>query len=345
MAKDVQDPESKLPVETRLRDFRLTHLPPGTSMQEIRGRQDLRIAALGSGSDYTAFLDHLGIASLNIGFGGEDRGGIYHSIYDDFYWYTHFSDTNFVYGRALAQLAGTSVLRLADAELLPLDFQDFSETIGRYVQEVEKLARDKRDQIIETNRQIDDGVFAAVNDPKHPQQPPKKENVPPILNFAPLENGFAALQRVTDLYEKALAHAGDNGAAALARASLRDVNQRLILVERALTLQDGLPQREWFKHQIYAPGFYTGYGVKTLPAVRESLEQKDWKLAEEQIVRVGKVLENAGEAIQGATTALTQAGTVGAACIPACEGAESGKQSRESRFPCRNPRQQILRQA
>ncbi|MDR3699144.1 MAG: transferrin receptor-like dimerization domain-containing protein [Candidatus Sulfopaludibacter sp.] len=307
VAKDVQDPESKLPVEDRLRAFRTANLPPGTTPQEFRARQDLRIAALGSGSDYTAFLDHLGIASLNIGFGGEDRGGIYHSIYDDFYWYTHFSDTNFVYGRALAQFAGTSVLRLADAELLPLDFQDFSETIGRYVQEVENLARDKRDQIIEVNRQIDDGVFAAIDDPQHPKQPPKKEAVPPILNFAPLENGLAALQHVTDLYERALAHAGDNGAAALARASLRDVNQRLILVERALTLQDGLPNREWFKHQIYAPGFYTGYGVKTLPAVRESLEQKDWKLAEEQIVRVGKVLENAGEAIQGATTALSQA--------------------------------------
>jgi N-acetylated-alpha-linked acidic dipeptidase len=307
VSKEIEDPESKLPVATRLRDFLTVNLPQGTTLQELRARPDLRIAALGSGSDYTAFLDHLGIASLNIGFGGEDRGGIYHSIYDDFYWYTHFSDTTFVYGRALAQLAGTSVMRLAGAELLPLEFGDFTETIGRYVQEVEKLARDKRDQIIEQNRQIDDGVFAAINDPKNPRQPPKKEAVPPILNFAPLENGLAALQRVTELYDRALAHAGENGAAALARTSLRDVNQRLILVERALTLQDGLPNREWFKHQIYAPGFYTGYGVKTLPAVRESLEQKQWKLAEEQIVRVGKVLENAGEAIQGATTALSQA--------------------------------------
>ena len=307
VAKDVQDPESKLPVATRLRDFRTANLPAGTTSQELRARADLRIAALGSGSDYTAFLDHLGIASLNIGFGGEDRGGIYHSIYDDFYWYTHFSDTTFVYGHALAQLAGTSVMRLAGAELLPLEFGDFTETIGRYVQEVEKLARDKRDQTIELNRQIDDGVFAAIDDPKNPKQPPKKEAVPPILNFAPLENGLAALQHVTELYGHALAHATENGAAALARASLRDVNQRLILVERALTLQDGLPNREWFKHQIYAPGFYTGYGVKTLPAVRESLEQKQWKLAEEQIVRVGKVLENAGEAIQGATSALSQA--------------------------------------
>ncbi|SPE41870.1 Glutamate carboxypeptidase II [Candidatus Sulfopaludibacter sp. SbA3] len=310
VTKDVEDPESKVPVATRLRDFRLAGLPESATpqeRQELRARPDLRIDALGSGSDYTAFLDHLGIASMNIGFGGEDRGGIYHSIYDDFYWYTHFSDTTFVYGRALAQVAGTAVMRLADAELLPLDFQDFTETIGRYVQEVEKLARDKRDQIIERNRQIDDGVFAAIDDPRNPKLPPKKENVPPILNFAPLENGLAALQHVTELYDHALAHASDNGAAALARASLRDVNRRLILVERALTSQDGLPNRQWFRHQIYAPGFYTGYGVKTLPAVRESLEQKQWKLAEEQIARVGKVLENAGEAIQGATSALAQA--------------------------------------
>jgi N-acetylated-alpha-linked acidic dipeptidase len=310
VAKDIEDPESKVPVATRLRDFRLANLPEGATPQErqdLRARADLRIGALGSGSDYTAFLDHLGIAALNIGFGGEDRGGIYHSIYDDFYWYTHFSDATFVYGRALAQVAGTSVMRLADAELLPLDFQDFTETIGRYVQEVEKLARDKRDQIVERNRQIDEGVFAAIDDPRNPRQPPKKESVPPFLNFAPLENGLAALQHVTDLYTQALAHATENGAAALARASLRDVNQRLILVERALTLQDGLPGRPWFRHQIYAPGFYTGYGVKTLPAVRESLEQKQWKQAEEQIVRVGKVLENTGEAIQGATSALSQA--------------------------------------
>ena len=307
VAADVEDPEAKVPVSKRLRDHLTVNPPAGTTPDELHGRSDFRIGALGSGSDYTAFLDHLGIASLNIGFGGEDRGGIYHSIYDDFYWYTHFSDTTFVYGRALAQLAGISVMRLAGAELLPLDFQEFTETISRYVQEVEKLAHDKREEIIDRNRNLDEGVYAAVDDPRHPMQPPKRETVPPFLNFAPLENGLAALQRVSDLYQHALAHAEENDAAALARASLRDVNRRLILVERSLTLQDGLPQREWFKHQIYAPGFYTGYGVKTLPAIRESLEQKQWKQAEEQIARVGKVLENTGEVIQGATTALNQA--------------------------------------
>jgi N-acetylated-alpha-linked acidic dipeptidase len=136
---------------------------------------------------------------------------------------------------------------------------------------------------------------------------PPKEAVPPFLNFAPLENGLSALQRTTEAYDKALADATENGGAALARAALKEANEKLIQVERALTLNEGLPNRPWFKHQIYAPGFYTGYGVKTLPAVRESIEQKQWKLADEEIVKVGKVLENAGEAIQGATSELNKA--------------------------------------
>jgi N-acetylated-alpha-linked acidic dipeptidase len=314
VARDVEDPETKLPVWKRLQLWRMANPagPGGTpaapaDRQELRQRADLRIAALGSGSDYTAFLDHLGVASLNLGYGGEDRGGIYHSVYDDFYWYTHFSDQDFVYGRALAQTAGTAVMRLADAELLPYDFDDFTDTIRRYIEDIARLAREKRDQIIERNRQIDEGLFTATADPRERTVPPPKEAVPPFLNFAPLENGLAALQRTTELYDQALARAAENGGAALARAALRDANARLIAVERALTLDNGLPNRPWFKHQIYAPGFYTGYGVKTLPAVRESIEQKQWQLADEQIVRVGKVLENAGEAIQGATAELNRA--------------------------------------
>jgi N-acetylated-alpha-linked acidic dipeptidase len=302
VARDIEDPESKASVWKRLQASRVAR-----DGSEARNRADLRIAALGSGSDYTAFLDHLGIASVNMGFGGEDQGGIYHSIYDDLYWYMHFSDKDLVYGRALAQTAGTSVMRLADADVLPLDFDNFTETLRRYIDEVQRLARDKRDQAVERNRQIDDGVFALTDDPRRPRTTPPRENVPPFLNFAPLENGFAALQRTARAYSEALAHASENGGEALARASLREVNARLIAIERAMTLNDGLPNREWFKHQIYAPGFYTGYGVKTLPAVRESIEQNDWKLAGEQIVRVGKVLENTGEAIQSATAELTRA--------------------------------------
>ena len=310
VARDVEDPETKLPVWKRLQLWRIANpAANGTAAerQEPRQRADLRIGALGSGSDYTVFLDHLGIASLNLGYGGEDGGGIYHSIYDDFYWYTHFSDTDFVYGRALAQTAGTAVMRLADAELLPYDFDDFTDTIRRYIQEVATLAREQREQIVERNRQIDEGVFAATEDPRQKTVPPPKEAVPPFLNFAPLENGLAALEGATGLYDQALARAADNGGAALAGAALGDANARLIAVERALTLDDGLPNRPWFKNQIYAPGFYTGYGVKTLPAVREAIEQKQWKLADQQIVRAGQVLENASEAIQGAAAELTRA--------------------------------------
>jgi N-acetylated-alpha-linked acidic dipeptidase len=306
VARDIEDPETKLTAWKRAQSQRIANASQA-DRQELRTRPDLRINALGSGSDYTAFIDHLGIASLNIGFGGEDQGGIYHSAYDDFYWYTHFSDTDFVYGRALAQTGGTAVMRLADAELLPYDFDNFTDTMRRYVQEVQKLAADKREEIVERNREIDDGVFAAANDPRRKMVPPSKETVPPFLNFAPLENGLAALQRTTDRFDQALAKASESDGAALARASLRDANTQLIAVERALTLRDGLPGRPWFEHQIYAPGLYTGYGVKTLPAVRESIEQKDWKLADQQIVRVGKVLENAGEAIGAAAAALDRA--------------------------------------
>jgi N-acetylated-alpha-linked acidic dipeptidase len=311
VAKDIQDPETNVTVWKRLQAQQLTAPPMGpdaaTARNDARTRPDLRIGALGSGSDYTAFLDHLGIASVNLGFGGEDGGGIYHSIYDDFYWYTHFSDTTFVYGRALAQTAGTAVMRMADAELLPFDFNDFTDTIRRYADEVQRLARDRREQIVERNRLLDDGAFALTDDPHEKMSPPARENVPPFLNFAPLENGVAALARVTEAYDKVAAEAAANGGSALARAALRDANTKLIAVERSLTLNEGLPGRPWFKNQIYAPGFYTGYGVKTLPGVRESIEQGQWQLAEEEIVKVGKVLENAGEAIQGATAELQRA--------------------------------------
>jgi N-acetylated-alpha-linked acidic dipeptidase len=304
VAKDMVDPETNLSVWKRMQ---LNQIRRGKTedRQELRTRPDLRIGALGSGSDYTVFLDHLGIASMNLDYGGEGGGGIYHSIYDDFYWYTHFDDTTFVYGRALAQTVGTAVLRLADADVLPYDFTDFADTVHRYVGEVEKLLRDQQDHIKERNREIQEGVFTATNDPKKPLVPPALEAVPPFLNFAPLDNAAAALTRSAERYQRALAKAQEGGA--LASASLAAVNQRLIACERALTSPQGLPGRPWFQHMVYAPGFYTGYGVKTLPAVREAIEQKKWQEAESEIVRTGKVLENAASAIDAAAAELEKA--------------------------------------
>jgi N-acetylated-alpha-linked acidic dipeptidase len=311
VARDVKDPETGLSVWKRLQARRIEHASASATTsqqqerQEARQRPDLRIAALGSGSDYSAFIDHLGVASLNLGFGGEDEGGIYHSVYDDFNWYTHFSDTDFSYGQALSETVGLAVLRLADAEIIPFDFTDFADTMHRYVDEIEHLAQTQRTDILERNRQIDDGVFTATNDPRRPTFAPPKDPVPPFLNLAPLRNGLAVLERSSEQYEKALGRAMEGDASA--RASLAAVNAQLIGVERTLILPDGLPGRPWYRNQIYAPGLYTGYGVKTLPGVRESIEQKQWTLAEEQTVRVGKVLENAGEKIQSAAAALVTA--------------------------------------
>jgi len=307
IARDISDPETKLSAWKRQQLHEIANAKTAEQREEIRKRADLRIPALGSGSDYTAFLQHDGVAALNIGFGGEDQGGIYHSIYDDFYWFTHFSDTEFVYERALAQTGGTAIMRLADADLLPFEFNDFADTVQTYLKELKTLSQKMQDDIKERNREIEEGVFKATDDPKRPLVSPAVEAVPPHLNFAPMENAVDVLNRSAADYRKALEQANANGGAALASASLTEVNKMLIESERKLTNAEGLPNRPWFKHQLYAPGFYTGYGVKTVPAVREAIELKQWKQADEAIIVVARVLQDEAALISSAAAKLTAA--------------------------------------
>lgn len=304
IAKDIEDPEKKITVWKRSQLNRIFNARTQEDRNELRQRADLRIGALGSGSDYTTFLDHLGIASMNIGYGGEDGGGIYHSIYDDFYWYTKFADTDFSYGRALAQTGGTMVIRLADADVLPFDFTNFTETVKRYIDELKRLLKNSQDQIRERNKQIAEGVFTAAADPKKTYIPPAAEEIPPHLNFAPLDNAADVLSRGAEHYDSALKKIQQGGDKKLADAAISSVNQKLIQSERKLIHQDGLPIRPWFKHLIYAPGFYTGYGVKTIPGVREAIEQKRWKEAESEIARVAKALEDEASLIEAAAQEL-----------------------------------------
>src|SRR5216117_219708 len=292
VARDIDDPETRLSAWKRAQLRAIADASTAELRQEARQRADLRIDALGSGSDFTPFLQHVGVATLNLGFGGEGGGGIYHSIYDDFKWYTTFDDTAFVYGRALAQTVGTAVMRLADAEVVPYQFTAFAETVGRYVKEVEKLLQETQDTVRERNRQLDEGVFTATADPREPLAPPVREEVPPYLSFAPLE--------------KALSNGQRNGGAALARPEARAINATLVQAERALTSADGLPGRPWYRHRIYAPGLYTGYGVKTMPGVREAIEQKNWKEAEEQIARAAQSLGAETDIINRAAGQLEQ---------------------------------------
>ena len=308
VAKDIPDPEKKISVWQRARSHAITDAKNDDDRKEVRRRADLRIPALGSGSDYTVFVDHLGVASLNLSYDGEDDSGIYHSIYDDFYWYTHFSDSDFSYGRALSQTAGTAVMRLADADILPFEFSNFADTVHKYTDELQKLLKKKQDEVAEQNQQLEDGDLAAIADPRKPYVAPAAEAVPPHLNFAPLLNASEALTRSAERFQKALGKATQDGRSAPAASSIQSLNAKLIQSERKLTSGDGLPGRPWFKHMIYAPGFYTGYGVKTIPGVREAIEQKKWKEAEQQISVVSAVLQDEVSLIDSASDELEKSG-------------------------------------
>lgn len=266
VARSVNDPKRKKSLWEVIQARRNEQTRTEAERHELRQRTDFRIGALGSGSDYTAFLDHLGIASLNLGFGGEAGGGIYHSIYDSFAWYTRFSDSTFEYGQTLSQAVGTATLRLADAQILPFEFTNQAETITGYVEELTRLP--------------------ATN-----------------VDLMPLRNAAQRLSQAADDYNRAL-RASASTISPVPPTELKALNTLLYQSERTLLSETGLPRREWFKHQIYAPGFYTGYGVKTLPGVREALEQKNWSEANEQVKIVSQTLESLATHIEKATHKL-----------------------------------------
>jgi N-acetylated-alpha-linked acidic dipeptidase len=302
VARDIIDPETNLTVWKRVQLRRIADAESVDDRAMLRQHADLRISALGSGSDYTAFLGHVGVASLNLGYGGEGGGGIYHSIYDSYSWYTRFSDTNFLYGRTLAQTAGTALLRSADAEVLPYRFINFGDAVRLYVEELQQLLKKSRENTAEKNREIEEGVYAAIADPREVSIPPSREGLPPFLNFAPIENALVGLERACQRYDKAASRWK-----AATPEIVRKVNELLLKTERVLTTRDGLPGRPWFRHQIYAPGAYTGYGVKTLPAVREAIELKHWNEANDQIPRVATVLEAETAILDSASTTIEAA--------------------------------------
>ena len=309
VVRDVPDPEKGISVADRTLAATVVFGSPEEA-QEARGSKTFRINPLGSGSDYTPFLQHLGIAALDIGYGGEEEYGQYHSIYDSFSHYTRFGDPKFEYGVAMAKTGGRVTLRLADAEVLPFDFDRFTVAVSRYADEVAKLADDMRKESEERSRRLDDKTFEAVDDPTQTWVAPKRLDPVPYLNFAPLQNAVATLKKSAGDYQKAYAAATAGGKMPSPDVQAR-LNAILLKAERALTRPEGLPRRSWYVHQIYAPGYYTGYGVKTLPAVREAIEQRNWQEATAQIPIVAAVIEGFAKEIDRATAAL--GGTAAAA--------------------------------
>jgi N-acetylated-alpha-linked acidic dipeptidase len=304
VARDIEDPETRLSVWRRAQARAIASATSADKRAEARKRTDLPVGALGSGSDYTAFYDHLGVPSMNVEFGGEDDGGIYHSIYDSFHWFTTFSDSAFVYERALAQTTGTMVMRLADAELLPFEFTRLAERVRKDLSDVQELLKATRDSIEEQNRQISDSTLMAVDDPRRPTVRPKVEELPPDLNLAPVQNGVRRLGSAADRYEQAFSAVSAGDGAALAAPAIAELNGLLLQTERLLAPPAGLPGRPWYRQLLAAPGWYTGYTPKTLPGVREAIEGKRWPEAEAQAAVLGRALEEEAALIKSAAARL-----------------------------------------
>ncbi|TDW95968.1 M28 family metallopeptidase [Dinghuibacter silviterrae] len=276
VARDVKDPETGVSVLERRRAREAVNSADTKQRSELLASYPFHIGALGSGSDFSPFIQHIGVPSIDLAYGGEDPGGEYHSIYDSYDDYRRFKDPGFVYGVTLAKTAGRTMLRLSEADVLPFDFTALSKTIEGYEGEVTALAEKMRESTTVDNRLIREGYYRLADNPAEPIQAPSPKTAVPFFNFAPLQNAQAALSKASGRLQKVLTPA-------LSGDTLRVVNTGLYQAEQQLLSDQGLPRRPWYRHTIYAPGFYTGYGVKTLPGIREALEQRNWAEVQQQI--------------------------------------------------------------
>ena len=306
VAADVTDPQSGGSIAARARAKLLADAYDGhgrgdeAAAAAAEGGGDLPIGALGSGSDYSSFLQHLGLPTLDIAFGGEGQsGGVYHSAYDTFEHYDRFGDPGYAYGVALAATGGRLVLRAANADVVPLAFGNLADTVGGEVDELKKLLETMRKSSDTLNRLVDQRAYALAADPTIPSVAPDKEDAVPAIDLGPLEAAVARLKASAKAYDDAAAMAGPLKAPQ--RAAL---NALLQGAEQGLTDARGLPGRPWYRHLIYAPGLLTGYGAKTLPGVREAIEGRRWGEAGEFIGRTGDVLKACADKLDAATALL-----------------------------------------
>jgi N-acetylated-alpha-linked acidic dipeptidase len=276
VAADVKDPQTGVSVLERARaKLRADAFDGGrVDADELKAAEaggDLPMGALGSGSDYSSFLQHAGVPSLNLGFGGEgESAGSYHSIYDSYDHFVRFDDPGLAYGAALSKTVGRVVLRIADADTPPLRFGDLAATVHTYLGEVKALIDTRRKQDEKRAGLLSGNAFALASDPLAPVAAPLAEAPTPIIELAALENAVARLEASAKAYDAAYAVKG----AGLAAATRGRLNAALLGIDQALLIPEGLPGRNWYRHALYAPGRFTGYGAKTLPGVREAVEER-----------------------------------------------------------------------
>ena len=277
IAKDVIDPQTKVSVYERKKAQTIINAATAKAKKDAMAKNTLQLGALGSGSDYSAFLQHLAVPSLDLGYGGESSGGEYHSIYDSYDNYVRFKDPGFYYGVTLSQTAGRAALRMANADMLPFDFRHLYTTVNDYTKELIDLLQQTKENTEVENQLIKQNDYTLAADPTKTFIVPKQKDEVPYLDFSPMQNALSALQKSAD----SLASVCNK--AVTTRANHDALNKALYQAEQQLLSTNGLPRRGWYKHTLYAPGFYTGYGVKTLPGIREAIEQRNWKEAQEQI--------------------------------------------------------------
>ena len=289
IAKDVIDPQTNVSVFDRLKAREVVSSDSDKARKENMAKKSMTISALGSGSDYSSFLQYAGIPSLNIYYGGENAGGEYHTAYDSYDYYSRFGDPGFNYGRALSQTIGRAVLRMADANTLPFEFKNLHKTISSYVAEMISMTDQMRESTAVYNQVISGNNHQLAADPAKPEKLPIRKTEVPYIDFSALQNSLVNLELSATTLSDRIAKGN------IALTSLKALNEALYQAEQSLLTTAGLPRRPWYKHTIYAPGFYTGYGVKTIPGVREAIEQRDWKEAQDQIEIAAKAISRLAE--------------------------------------------------
>ncbi|HEX8039165.1 MAG TPA: M28 family metallopeptidase [Chryseosolibacter sp.] len=299
IARDVEDPENHISILERSMSAQAVNAGDPKSRMEILDKKEVRLGALGSGSDYSPFFQHVGVPALNLGFGGEGGGGEYHSIYDSFDHYTRFKDPTFEYGIALAKTAGRATLRLADAQRLPFVFKSFYTTANSYLTDVIALLDNMRKATDAENKLISEKRFLYAADPAKKFVSPKPEEAVPYLDFSSLQNAMARLGTASEEFEKL---SGQNTPG----PNERELNALLCQAEQRLLSTSGLPRRPWYRHTIYSPGYYTGYGVKTLPGIREAIEQRNWNEAQEQIAVAANAVDSYSQQVEKAVSMIKE---------------------------------------
>ena len=282
ISKSIQDPQTGVTIFERQRASRATEAATTSAKKEILNSTTYPLGAMGSGSDYSSFIQHIGVPSLNIGFGGENEGGEYHSIYDSYDHYSKYKDPGFAYGVTLAQTAGRAALRLSEADALPFDFTALHKTVKGYINELMNNVEQMREKAKVENELVNTKAYAVAADPTEGLKLPTIVADVPYIDFASILNALTRLEKTAQQVEQIKANADAQKLAA--------INAKIYAAEQSLLMTNGLPRRPWYKHSLYAPGFYTGYGVKTIPGVREAIEQKDWSETRTQIEEVAAAI-------------------------------------------------------